>query len=57
MMEISTFGGDVCAEKNSPNLESEISEHGQVIFCTSARSGEIIPDDQTIGSRQEGQGL
>src|SRR5512139_1956210 len=41
----------------SIHFETEISEHGQVIFCASARGGEIIPDDQTIGPRHESKGL
>jgi hypothetical protein len=42
---------------DSIHFETEISDHGQVIFSTSARGGEIIPEDQTIGSRQESKGL
>ena len=41
----------------SLDFETEIPDHGQIIFGTSARGGEIIPDDQTIGSRQESKGL
>jgi hypothetical protein len=41
----------------SLDFEAKIPDHGQIILGISAGGGEIIPEDQTIGSRQESKGL